>query len=568
MAVDLVLLHAPSVYDFRQKTILYGPVSDLIPPSPVFEMYPIGFTSIAEYLERAGYRVRIVNLAVRMMQDKNFDVGAFLKRLKSPVFGIDLHWLLHCHGAIEVARLVKQCHPEAKVIFGGLSSSYFYQELMEYPEIDFVMRGDSTEEPLRQFMDCIKRGIEPEAVPNLVWRDSQGGIRENLFSHVPADLNGVMVNHYANTVRSVIRYRDLASYVPFSGWTSYPITAVFTCHGCTEHCVICGGSAAAFRQFYNRDRAVFRSPESVAEDVRQIERFSSGPIFILGDLRQPGDNYADEVLRLLQKKRVRNQFILELFSPASTELVQQMGISCPRFCLEISPESHDPEIRRASGRNYSTEDLEQTLSDALDAGCRRLDIFFMIGLPKQTTQSVMETVDYCNHLLQKFKGDKRLALFIAPLSPFLDPGSLGFEQPERHGYRVLFRTLKEHRQALLSPSWKYSLNYETEWMTRHQIADAAYEAILRLNRLKAKYGNIPRKLADVGEQRLQAAREMMYRIDDLMAGGNLEAELPQLKPTVDKINAYPVSDKIQLTLPVGLIKLKPWRALWSLVTRQ
>ncbi|GAJ01561.1 unnamed protein product, partial [marine sediment metagenome] len=96
------------------------------------EMYPIGFTSIAEYLERAGYRVRIVNLAVRMMKDKNFDAGAFIKRLKAPVFGIDLHWLLHCQGAIEVARLVKQCHPEAKVIFGGLSSSYFYQELMEF----------------------------------------------------------------------------------------------------------------------------------------------------------------------------------------------------------------------------------------------------------------------------------------------------------------------------------------------------------------------------------------------------------------------------------------------------
>ena len=56
MSPALILLHAPSVYDFRQKTILYGPVSDLIPPSPVFEMYPIGFTSIAEYLERAGYQ--------------------------------------------------------------------------------------------------------------------------------------------------------------------------------------------------------------------------------------------------------------------------------------------------------------------------------------------------------------------------------------------------------------------------------------------------------------------------------------------------------------------------------
>ena len=65
--LDLVLLHAPSVYDFRQKAILYGPVADLIPSSSMFEMYPIGFASIAEYLEAAGYRVRIVNLAVRML---------------------------------------------------------------------------------------------------------------------------------------------------------------------------------------------------------------------------------------------------------------------------------------------------------------------------------------------------------------------------------------------------------------------------------------------------------------------------------------------------------------------
>ena len=189
-----------------------------------------------------------------------------------------------------------------------------------------------------------------------------------------------------------------------------------------------------------------------------------------------------------------------------------MSLSCPNFCLEISPESHDPEVRRASGRNYSSEALEQTLSDALEAGCRRLDVFFMIGLPRQTPQSVMDTIDYCHFLFDRFKGDKRLSLFIAPLSPFLDPGSLGFEQPERYGYRILFRTLEEHRQALLSPSWKYSLNYETEWMTRQQIVDTSYEAILRLNRLKAKYEIIPKEMSEAGEQRIQAAWEMAHRI--------------------------------------------------------
>jgi len=566
MSPDLVLLHSPSVYDFRQKTILYGPVSDLIPPSPVFEMYPVGFTSIAEYLERAGYQVRIVNLAVRMLNDRKFDAEALIRRLRSPVFGIDLHWLVHAHGAIEVAKLVKRCHPEAKVILGGFSASYYYQELLQYPEIDYVLRGDSTEEPFRQLMDCIVNRRRPEAVPNLVWRDSQGRIRENPFCYIPTDLSNVGVSGYNSVIRSVIRHRDLASHIPFKGWLHYPITAVLTCHGCTQNCVVCGGSASAFRRFYNREKAGFRSPESVAQAVKQIGHFSSGPIFILGDLRQPGDDYASEILHLLKKDRVKNQLIFELFSPASGDFLHQMSLSCPNFCLEISPESHDAEVRRAAGKYYSNQALEQTLSDALDVGCGRLDVFFMIGLPRQTPQSVMDTVDYCDFLLHRFKGDKRLSLFIAPLSPFLDPGSLGFEQPERYGYRILFRTLEEHRQALLSPSWKYSLNYETEWMSRQQIVDTAYEAILGLNRLKAKYGLISKQMAEAGEQRIKAASEMMHRIDDILAGGNYQAELPHLKAEVDRINMFPVSEKAELELPVGLIKLKPWRPLWSLVT--
>ncbi len=568
MPVDLILLHPPSVYYFRQKTILYGPVSDLIPSSPVFELYPIGFASIAEYLERAGYQVRIVNLAVHMLSNKNFNAEALIKRLKAPVFGIDLHWLVHAHGAIEVAKLVKKYHPEAKVVFGGFSSSYFYKELIGYPEIDYVLRGDSTEEPLRQLMDCIMKRREPEAVPNLVWRDSQGRTRENPFSYIPSDLSNVMVNHYDSIIRSIIRHRDLASYIPFKDWLRYPITAVLTCRGCTQNCVVCGGSASASRHFYNREKAVFRSPQSIARDVKQIERFSRGPIFILGDLCQPGDGYAYEILHLLQRDRVKNQLILELFSPASGDLLRQMSLSCPNFCLEITPESHDPEVRKAAGKDYSNQALEQTLSDALDAGCGRLDVFFMIGLPRQTPHSVMDTIDYCGSLLEKFKGDKRLSLFIAPLSPFLDPGSLGFEQPERYGYRILFRTLEEHRQALLSPSWKYSLNYETEWMTRHQLAETSYEAILRLNRLKAKYGVISKQMAEVGEKRIEAASEMMRRMDGILARGNHQEELSHLKAEVDKINAFPVSEKTQLELPMGLVKLRPWHLLWSWITGQ
>jgi len=565
MMTDLILLHAPSVYDFRKKTILYGPVSDLIPPSYAFEMYPIGLTSIAEYLERLGYRVRIVNLAVRMLRDKKFDAEAFVKRLEAPVFGIDLHWMLHCHGAIEIARIVKKWHPEAKLIFGGFSSSYFYQELIQYPEIDYVLRGDSTEEPFGQLMDCIKSHKEPEKVPNLVWKDSKGKVHENPFSYVPTDIDNVMVNHFGNVIRSVVRFRDFVSYTPVKDWARYPITAVLTCRGCTENCVICGGSAAAFRKCYNRTRPVFRSPETVLRDIKQISRFSNGPIFILGDLNQAGEDYAARVLELLRQNPVKNQFILELFYPASKDFLRRMSQACPDFCLEISPESHDPAIRKIMGRPYSDKDLEQTLSDALEVGCRRLDVFYMIGLSRQTPQSVMDTIDYCDHLFKKFHGDKRLSLFISPLAPFLDPGSLGFEHPQRFGYHVLFRKLADYRQALISPTWKYSMNYETDWLNRQQIVDSSYEAILRLNQLRVKYDIIPGKLAGISEQRLRAAWDMAHRIDDLLSKNNIE-EIDRLKPEVDRINAFPVAEKIQLEVPPPFIKLKPFRALWYSLT--
>jgi B12-binding domain/radical SAM domain protein len=562
---DLILLHAPSVYDFRKKTILYGPVSDLIPPSSVFEMYPIGLTSIAEYLERHGYRVRIVNLAVRMLRDPKFDAEAFIKRLQAPIFGIDLHWMLHCHGSIEVARIVKKWHPGAKVIFGGFSSSYFYKKLMEYPEIDFVLRGDSTEEPFAQLMDCLKNNKKPETVPNLVWKDGLGRIRENQFSYVPTDINNIMVDHFGGVIRSVLKFRDFVSYMPVKNWASYPITAVLTCRGCKEHCVICGGSAAAFRKCYNRTRPAFRSPETVLRDIKQIARFSNGPIFILGDLNQAGEDYAFKVLDLLGQNPVKNPFILELFYPASREFLRRMSLACPGFSLEISPESHDPAIRKIMGRPYSDEDLEQTLSDALEVGCRRLDVFYMIGLSRQTPQSVIGTTDYCEHLFQRFHGDKRLSLFISPLAPFLDPGSLAFEHPERFGYHVLFRELEDYRRALISPSWKYSMNYETDWLTRQQIVDSSYDAILRLNQLRVKYDIIPGKLAGISEQRLKAAWDMAHRIDDLLSANNFD-EIERLKPKVDRINAFPVAEKIQLEVPPPLIGLKPFRALWYALT--
>ena len=563
---DLVLLHPPSVYDFRKESILYGPVSDLVPSTPAFELYPIGFTTMAEYLERHGYQVRIINLAFRMLNSQRFDPEKMLRKIKPRAFGIDLHWMPHAQGASEVARRVKRLHPDTPVIFGGFSSSYYHEELVRRPEIDYVIRGDSTEEPLRMLMDHLSTGRSLEDIPNLTWVDDSGKVQVNPLTYVPEDLEHVLID-YSHVVKAVARYRDLASYMPFKHWLSYPITAALTCRGCTHNCKTCGGSATTFRNIYNRKKPAYRKPETLAQDIRSIGRFSKGPIFILGDLRQPGEDYAERFLNAI--KVLKQQVIIEFFDAASRDFLHRVGEAMPNFSLEISLETHSEEVRRAFGRPYSNEDIEATMEYALEAGCQRLDIFFMIGLPKQDYQSVMDTIDYCEHLMKRFNGggNKRLFPFISPLAPFLDPGSPVFDNPEEYGYKFFHRTFEEHRQALVRPSWKYILNYETEWLNRDEIVDSTYEAGLRLNRLKAQYGLVDPDQAQVTEARILRARRLVQQVDDIMSiqdEGRREKLLTAIKKQVDNANESTVCEKRELDLPVGWLKLNIPEATWFL----
>jgi len=585
---DLVLLHAPSVYDFRKESILYGPVSDLVPSTPVFEMYPIGLTTIAEYLERHGLRVRIVNLAVRMLGSDRFDPKKMIQKLKPAAFGIDLHWMPHAHGAIEVARLCKVLHPDVPVMFGGFSSTYFHQELIRRPEVDFVLRGDSTEEPVLQLMRHLTTrgspGVRAEwaggpdapplaEIPNLTWREPDGTVHVNALTYSPENLDHVLID-YSYVVKAVARYRDLASFVPFKGWLGYPITAALSVRGCTHNCKTCGGSATSFAALHNRRRPAYRAPEVLAQDIRNIARFSRGPAFILGDIRQPGQEYADRFLRAIQG--YEGPVIVELFDPAGREFIQRVARAMPNWTLEISLESHSEEVRAAFGRPYKNADVEDTMRYALEAGVKRLDVFFMIGLPKQDVQSVLDTVDYCEVLMRDLPGtsrsnngpDRRLFPFISPLAPFLDPGSPVFENPERYGYRFFARTLEEHRQALVQPSWKYVLNYETQWMNRDQIVDSTYEAGLRLNRLKAAHGLVDPAQAQRTEARILKARRLIAQVDDIMSIEDAELRarlLRAIKPQVDQANLSTVCDKAELTVPMRGLKLNVPRAAGILV---
>ena len=544
-APDLILLHPPNVMDFRKRTLLLGPVSDLIPSTPVFEMYPIGFTTIASHLESNGYSVRIANIATRMLASNRFDPERFVKSIDAEVFGIDLHWMPHVQGALELAKMVKKHHPDRPIVMGGFSASYYHTELLtKHPEVDFVLRGDSTEKPLQMLMDALASSRPLDDIPNLTWRDGKE-IRINPLSHVPENLDNVLID-YGLMIRKVLRYRDLEGHLPYRNWKNNPMSIAVSVRGCTHNCVNCAGSCDSFSRNFNRSKPAYRSPELLADDVARAEEYVKGATFVVGDIRQPGREYASRFLTELRNRKVRNEIVIELFTPADRVFAEEVAKSVENFSVQISPETHDEKVRKAQGKPYTNAALEKSAEAFLDAGCGRFDMFYMIGLPLQTPESVGDTVRYAERLYERFKG-KRLFPFISPLAPFLDPGGNAFEHSEHLGFRLFASSLEDHIKLATMPSWKYVLNYETRWMTRAAIVDASYSSGLGLNSIKRKMGLIAEDVADRTERRIRAAQELSRRIDSIVGKGTAsETEMDSLREAAASLSESTVCEKGEL----------------------
>lgn len=546
------MLHPPAVYDFRKRPEFLGPISDVVPSTPVFEMYPVGMTCLADYIEERGYDVQLVNLAYGMVRDDQYDPSQEIAACPAWAFAIDLHWLPHAHGAIEVAREVKRHHPETPVILGGLSATYYHEELITYDCVDYVVRGDSTREPMAALVEALEDGDPDPAeladVPNLTWRDD-GETVVTPLDYVPEDLDFASVPSYSYIIRSVMKYGSLQKVLPHRGWLDDPMTMLLVSRGCTHDCSFCGGAASSYRDVCNRQAPAFRSPERLREDIRSITSFSEGPIFVVNDIRMGGPEYAERVLELLAEEDVDNEFIFELFRPADADFFERIDDAVDSYSLEFSIESHDREVREQVGKfDVPNAAVERTLEAAAANGCRSADLFFMIGLPRQTDDSVLASVDYAGELLDRFE-DGWLQPFIAPLAPFLDPGSPAFEDPDEYGYTLLRETFEEHRQALLEPGWKYKLSYETDWLSRDEIVGVTYEASERLNDLKHEHGVVDDKTHRQVKRRITASQQLVGEIDEVyhLPPDEREAELRRRVAKLDALGEYSICGEDELS---------------------
>jgi anaerobic magnesium-protoporphyrin IX monomethyl ester cyclase len=194
--------------------LLIEPPHSILKGLPTDRAYNVGLTSLAAYIHREGIETAVlmadllidfpqVNPLIafirefgyttrdlaegqreveRVINDKNHVIWKKLsdavKQANPRAVGIAYLTPLKC--IVErVAGLVKEVNPDIKIVVGSFHPTFCPEEVMQNPDIDFVIRGEG-EIPLLHLVKEIKKDAPKwEAVPGIYYRDRDGQVRNN-----------------------------------------------------------------------------------------------------------------------------------------------------------------------------------------------------------------------------------------------------------------------------------------------------------------------------------------------------------------------------------------------------
>ena len=430
---------------------------------------PVGMISMAHNLSQKGYNTKIFNMG-KMLLDLRYrgisdlsSIESFIKELSSSIYGIGLHWAAHAPGALELARLVKEYHPDSLVVLGGIASTYYHEEILrKFKFVDVIVLGE-VDGTINEIVDKLLDRQEYKHIPNVSYRENGEVVSTEIKA--PQKENLIYIRGSGHEL--------IEPNWDFSGENrKYGVNCMIPLvHGCQQNCPFCGGSEHFYRKYFRRNHVEVIPAEQVVENIKRSVDQGMSNISLFGDIRFWGDQYWKRLTNMLSRERMHFDLYLELFSPATKEYLEAWRrVTSGEIAIAFSPESADENVRKALGEHYSNEEIIQQVSLAIDLGIG-LSLGFLFALPKQDLASITETQNFINDLCHKF--NKLISYMFEPFM-FVDPGCLIFDYPEKYGYTIENRTLEGLTKALTRPHWYYALNYSTKWMSKRDILDAIF----------------------------------------------------------------------------------------------
>jgi radical SAM superfamily enzyme YgiQ (UPF0313 family) len=297
-------------------------------------------------------------------------------------------------------------------VVGGYTASFFCKDIMrDFPQVDFILRGDS-EIPLLMLVKKILGKHNPKQlnkIPNLVYREkgkikvnqqtyctSSGMLGKLNFSHFDL-LDNYRIYNKSSIFEGEINVDSCNNFYDNDGGIFF-----YNCgRGCPYNCSICGGSRLSQKIISNRTKIIYAPVASVVDNLKRAKEYGINTWYNTFD-PSPRKEYFIKLFAEIRKAKLNLSLQFECLHIPTRQFILAAEKTFEKIRFDFVLQTGSERLRRLNkGNFYSNSDLLDVLK-CLDKTKINVDLCFVAGLPFEDKEDVFNSLKFINLVRNKF----------------------------------------------------------------------------------------------------------------------------------------------------------------------
>ena len=369
------------------------------------------------FLNRRGVTCELINCL-------DLEIERFKKLLQQDpkVIALSTSFLINIKLVKNVTKTIRQYAPDTKIVLGGplVYNSYLLYQMKDsdydtdscaqdffflnqdrelHEDIDLFVVEEQGEATLHQIVTAVNNCEDLSAIPNLAYYNRANQL---VFTQRKAEHNSFD--------------EDLVNWSEVPDEYLSPIFPVRGSRGCPYKCSYCNFCTA--RKFRLKDIDIVAKEVSALADTGKVRiiRFTDDNLFLT---RQNVEEYSTMLIKSGKGLKWSSFIRASSITKDNVKLLKDSGC----ILAQIGMESGSKKILEGMNKKDTPENYLRVI-DLLNANGISTQLYFIVGFPGETQETMNETIQMINNFSHKGSGINHIMIFpfiLAPLSPIYLP---------------------------------------------------------------------------------------------------------------------------------------------------
>ncbi len=289
---------------------------------------------------------------------------------------------------MKMTKRIKQNNLKCLTVVGGFDSSFFPEIIYEFKNIDILCRGEGNR-ALVELANCLDKGNEYYNIKNIWVRKGSEIIKNELAPFTNIDDKD---------------FDDHEIYRKYKYFRDIEFVQIMAGRGCPYRCAYCFNHK--YQEMYlpvSRRYASLRNPEIVIDEIDALKKkYNYKTVFFNDSTLGYNKGWLVEFCKMYKERGINLPFTMNMCANEITEDIAK-ALSETKCCylIRMGLETGNERFRKKVIRKFISDQQLITATDLLDKYNISVSYQFMLGLPGETFELCLETLDLAIKISKK-----------------------------------------------------------------------------------------------------------------------------------------------------------------------